>query len=71
MRKIWHKKATGVDTSEFAKMASLASLKSDSDKLDIDKLKTVPLEIGKVSKIVDNNVVKKNESDEFATIVNE
>ena len=35
------KNATGVDTSDFAKKADLASLKSDIDALDIDKLKNV------------------------------
>ena len=33
------KKATGVDTSEFAKSTHLTSPKSDADKLDVDKLK--------------------------------
>ena len=32
---------TGVGTSKFAKKVDLASLKSNVDKLDIDKLKTV------------------------------
>ena len=36
------KNATGVDTSDFAKKADLASLKSDVDKLDIDNLENVP-----------------------------
>ena len=36
------KNATGVDTSKFAKKVDLASLKSNVDKLDIDKLKNVP-----------------------------
>ena len=35
------KKATGVGTSDFAKNEDLASLKSDVDKLYIDKLKNV------------------------------
>ena len=35
------KNATGVDTSSFAKKSYLASLKSDADELDIDKLKNV------------------------------
>ena len=34
--------ATGVDTSRFAKKVDLANLKSNVDKLDIDKLKNVP-----------------------------
>ena len=33
--------ATGVDTSKFAKKIDLASLKSNADKLDIDRLKNV------------------------------
>ena len=33
--------ATGVDTLDFAKKADLARLKSDVDKLDIDKIKNV------------------------------
>ena len=35
------KNAAGVDTSDFAKKADLADLKSDVDKLDINKLKTL------------------------------
>ena len=34
--------AAGVDTSNFTKKTDLANLKSDVDKLDIDKLKNVP-----------------------------
>ena len=33
------KNVAGVDTSDFAKEADLAHLKSDVDELDIDKLK--------------------------------
>ena len=36
------KNATGTDTSSFAKKVDLASLKSNVDKLDIDKLKNLP-----------------------------
>ena len=36
------KNATGVTTSKLAKKIDLASLKSNVDKLDIDKLKNVP-----------------------------
>ena len=35
------KNATGVDTSSFAKQSDLANLKSDVDKLDIDKLENI------------------------------
>ena len=33
------KNVTSVDTSDFAKKKDLANLKSDVDKLDIDKIK--------------------------------
>ena len=36
------KSATGIDTSSFAKKVDLSNLKSNVDKLDIDKLKNVP-----------------------------
>ena len=36
------KNGAGVDTSSFAQKTDLATLKSDVDKLDIDKLKNVP-----------------------------
>ena len=49
------KNATGVDTLSFAKKTDLANLKSDVDKLDIDKLKNVPTNLnnlkGKVNKL--------------------
>ena len=36
------KNLTGADTLSFAKKVNLASLKSNVDKLDIDKLKNTP-----------------------------
>ena len=36
------KNAAGIDTSSFTKKVDLAGLKSNVDKLDIDKLKNVP-----------------------------
>ena len=36
------KNATGIDTSKLAAKSDLVSLKSDVDKLDIDKLKSLP-----------------------------
>ena len=44
------KNATEVDTSDFAKITDFANLKSDVDKLDIDKLKNVPSEL--IKKII-------------------
>ena len=50
---------TGIDSSEFANKADLASLKSDIDKLDIDKLETVPTDLSELGNAVENDVVKK------------
>ena len=47
-----------VSISKFSKKADLASLKSDVGKLDIDKLETIPADLNKLSKAVDNSVVK-------------
>ena len=47
------KNATGVDTSKFAKKVDLASLKSNVDKLDIDKLKNVPSGLSSLKSKVD------------------
>ena len=74
------KNATGLDTSKFAKKVDLANLKSNVDKLDIDKLKivsncvsslkskvdkldigkleTTPVDLSKLSNVVNNDVVK-------------
>ena len=46
-RKAYLKTAIGVDTSDFAKRTGLANLKSDVDKVDIDKLKNVPSNLSK------------------------
>ena len=48
------KSETGVSTSRFAKGADVASLKSDMDDLDIDKLKTAPANLYKLRNAVEN-----------------
>ena len=53
------KKATGVDISDFASKAHLASLKSDVNELDIDKLKTIPIDLSKLRNLINDDVVKK------------
>ena len=57
-----------MDTSEFAKKDDLANLKSEVDKLyidklselDADKLKPVPIGLKKKSNVVDKKVVEKD-----------
>ena len=54
------KNATGADTSSFAKKTDLANLKSDVDKLDIDKLKNVPTNSSNSKTKVDKLDVNKS-----------
>ena len=51
---------THVDTSSFALKANLANLKTEVDKLDVDKLAPVRVDLSKLSNLVNNDVVKKN-----------
>ena len=59
------KNVTHVDTSRFALKKILASLKTEVDKLDIDKLVPVPVDLSKLS-----DVVKKSVYDKLVTKVN-
>ena len=51
--------ATSVDTSKFVKKVDLATLKSDVDKLDIDKLKDVSNNVSNMKSEVDRLDVDK------------
>ena len=53
------KNITHVDVSSFATKTNLAALKTEVDKIDADKLKTVPDDLAKLSNVVKNEVVKK------------
>ena len=53
------KNVTHVDTSSFALKRNLANLKTDVDKLGIDKLAPVPVDLSELSDVVKNDVVKK------------
>ena len=53
------KNVTHVDTSSFALKTNLASLKTEVDKLDIDKLVSLPVDLSKLSDVVKNDVAKK------------
>ena len=60
------KNAAGVDPSKIAKkvhlatLSNLSNLKSKVDKVDIDKLVHIPVDVSKISDVVKNNVVKKD-----------
>ena len=64
------KNITDVDTSSFALKTNLASLKTEVDKLCIDKLAPVPVNLSKLSDVVQNDVVKKAVYYKLATKVN-
>ena len=49
---------THVDTSGFALKTNLANLKTEVDKLDIDKLVPVPVDLSKLGDVVKNDVKK-------------
>ena len=53
------KNVTHVDTSNFALKTNLASLKTEVNKLDTNKLVPVPVDLSKLSDVVKNEVVKK------------
>ena len=55
------KNITHADVSSFASKTNLASLKTEVDKIDTDKLKTVPVDLAKLSNVVKNDVVKKTD----------
>ena len=75
------KNATGANTSKFAEVVDLASLKSEFDKLEIptvlnslkskadkshiDKLVTVHVDLSKLSDVIKNDIVKKTEYDDL------
>ena len=55
------KNITHVDVSSYATKTNLAALKTEVDKIDTDKLKTVPADLAKLSNVVKNDVVKKTD----------
>ena len=50
---------TDLKNSKFALKTNLASLKTEVDKLDIDKLVPIPVGLSKLSDVVKNDFVKK------------
>ena len=68
--KIDIKNITHIDTSGFALKTNLANLKTEVDKIDTDKLRTVPVDLSKLSNVVKNEVVKKTEYNKLVNKVN-
>ena len=61
---------THVHTSSFALKTNLANLKAEVDKLDIDKLVPIPVDLSKLSDLLKNEFVKKTVYDKLVAKVN-
>ena len=61
------KNVSHVDVSSFALKSNLASLKTEVDKIDANKLKTVPFDLTKLSNVVKIDVTKKTK---YSKLVN-
>ena len=68
--KIGIKNISHLDTSSFVLKSDLDSLKTEVDKLDIDRLVSVSVDLIKVSHVVKNDVVKKTVYDKLVAKVN-
>ena len=55
------KNITHGDVSSFASKTNLAALKTEVDKIDTDKLKTAPTDLGKLTNAIENDIVKKTD----------
>ena len=55
------KNITHADVSSFASKTNLAALKTEVDEIDVDKLKTTPTDLAKLTNVVKNDVVKKTD----------
>ena len=64
------KNISHVDTSSFALKSNLANLKTEVDKLDINKIVPVPVDLSKLSDVAKNDVFKKDVYDKLVTKVN-
>ena len=64
------KNISHIDVSSYALKSNLASLKTEEDKLDINKLTSVPIDLAKLSNVVKNDVVKKTEYNKLVNKVN-
>ena len=55
------KNVTHVDVSNIASKTNLAALKTEVDKIDVDKLKRAPTDLAKLTNAVENDLAKKTD----------
>ena len=65
------KNISHVDNSSFALKTNLANLKTEVDKLDIDILAPVPVDLIILSDVVKNDVIKRTTFDELVAKVDD
>ena len=63
------KNASHDDARSFALKSNLAGLKTEIGKIDAGKLKTVPVDLAKLTNVTKNGVVKKTEYNKLVTKV--
>ena len=63
------KNVSRMDVSSFALKSNLVNLKTEANKLDIDKLTPIPNDLAKLSNAVKNDVVKKTEYNKLVSKV--
>ena len=54
------KNITNIDVSSFASKTNLSALETEVDKIDVDKLKTAPVDFAKLTNAIENDLIKKN-----------
>ena len=64
------KNATRIDTSKLVAKFDLVSLKTEVNKIEVERLKTISADLSKLSKVVKNEVVKKTVYDKLVAKVN-
>ena len=55
------KNITHVDVSSFASKTNLAALKTEVDKMEVDKVKTTPTDLAKLTNAVENDLGKNTD----------
>ena len=63
------KNITHADVSTYASKTNLAALKTEVDKIDVDKLKTTPTGLATLSNVVKNDVVRKTDCNAKVTSI--
>ena len=63
------KNITQVDVSSFPSKTNLAALKTEIAEIDADKLKTLPVDLAKLTNAVENDLVKKTDCNTKVTSI--